>query len=128
MTDMNKDTRPVFLDLLRIRMPVTAVISIMHRLSGVLLFFALPVLLYALQLSLQSRDGYASVLAALHSGPGRLLLIVAAWALIHHFLAGIRYLLADMDLWLSRDAARGAAWGLLALEAASLSVLIGVIL
>lgn len=109
MPDYRTPSRPVFLNLFRIRFPLTAVMSILHRLSGVLLFAALPVLLYGLQLSLQSRAGFAAVRDALGSLPGKLVLILLLWALLHHFLAGIRYLLVDMDLFLSRNAARGAA-------------------
>ena len=72
--------------------------SIAHRISGVIMFLAIPFLLYLLERALTSADEYANVLAMLSSVwliPVYLLLL---WSLLHHFLAGIRYLLLDIDI------------------------------
>jgi succinate dehydrogenase / fumarate reductase cytochrome b subunit len=102
--------RPVFLNLLRIRQPVTAVLSILHRITGVLMLLLLPVLVYLLALSLSGPEGFARVADILASGPAKFLLIILSWVLGHHLLAGIRFLLLDFDLGISRAVARQSAW------------------
>jgi succinate dehydrogenase / fumarate reductase, cytochrome b subunit len=101
---------PKYLDLLRIQMPVGAVLSIAHRISGVLLFLALPLMVYLLGLSLQGPAGYARVLDWLSSLPAQLWLILLAWSLFHHLLAGIRHLLLDIHIGVEKPQARRSAW------------------
>ena len=103
-------TRPVFLDLRRIALPLPGVLSILHRISGVLLFLLLPLLLWLFALSLRDADGYAQVEALLASLPARLLLLGVGWMLAHHLFAGIRYLLLDLDIGVERGAARASSW------------------
>ena len=117
MSDYNK--RPVYLDLLHIRLPVGAVISILHRVSGVLLVLLLPAALYLLQLSLSGAEAYAQVTGMLSSLPGRVLLFSAALILTHHLFAGLRHLLLDLDVGISRAASRRSAWLVSALVAAA---------
>jgi len=107
---MRRPSRPVFLNLFKIRFPVTAVMSMGHRVSGVLLFLCLPLLLYGLQLSLSSEVEYAQLTTWLQQPWLKLLLLPVLWALIHHLFAGIRFLLADLDIAMSRGAARATAW------------------
>ena len=95
-----KKQRPKNLDLFTIRLPVNAVVSIMHRASGVVLFLIQPVLLWALYLSLSSEQGYGAVTATLHQWPFKLLLTVLAAAFFHHFYAGIRHLAMDVH-WMT---------------------------
>ena len=102
--------RPKYLNLLRIRMPVGAITSIAHRLSGVMLFIAIPFLIYGLDLSLQGSEGFADVQALLASAPIKLISIAIVWALIHHLLAGIRFLLLDLHIGIQKSAARTGAW------------------
>ncbi len=126
---MRRGGRPVFLDLRAIRMPPGAVASILHRLSGVLLFLAIPLLLWALERSLAGPEGFEALRAALAPWPVRLLAVVLLWALTHHLLAGVRFLLMDLGLGHALGPARAsarvvtaagllglvvAAWGLLA--------------
>jgi len=105
-----KTKRPVHLDLLRIRLPIGGIVSILHRVSGVLLVFLLPLMLLALQRSLTSNEGYIQVTGLLKSMPGRATLLVLVLLLIHHFLAGIRHLLLDIDVGISRSGSRRGAW------------------
>jgi succinate dehydrogenase / fumarate reductase cytochrome b subunit len=102
--------RPVFLNLLRIRQPVTAVVSILHRLSGVLLILLVPFLLYFFEHSLQSESGFHEVMAMLQSIPAKVVGLLLAWALAHHLLAGVRFLLLDMDVGIAKTSARRGAW------------------
>ena len=93
----NKNKRPVFLDLRRIRLPVTAVTSLAHRISGLVLFLALPFCIYLLDRSLSGPDGFAVASSVLDAFAVRLLFVAVLWALAHHILAGIRFLLLDLD-------------------------------
>lgn len=125
---MLKQKRPVFLNLWQIRFPVTAVMSIMHRLTGVLLFFAIPFFIYALQYSLESEAGFQAVLAYGHSIVIKLLLVVLLWSLLHHLLAGVRYLLLDIDLGIERQQARLSAWLVIVSALSLLIIVVGVCL
>ena len=95
-SDMNK-ARPKNLDLFHIRLPLPALLSILHRLSGVILFLALPVLIWALQESLATPDSFSRVRRALSSGPATVFTLALVWAYLHHFFAGIRHLFLDLD-------------------------------
>lgn len=95
-----KKQRPKNLDLFTIRLPVNAVVSIMHRASGVVLFLIQPVLLWALYLSLSSEQGYGAVTAKFHQWPFKLLMTVLSAAFFHHFYAGIRHLAMDVH-WMT---------------------------
>lgn len=110
----NKKKRPVYLNLFQIRLPVAGVVSILHRVSGVALVLFLPLTLMALQRSLQSADDYQAVLNWLAWMPVRALLLLMAAAFAHHFLAGIRHLLLDVDIGITRGQARVSAWLVLA--------------
>lgn len=114
MTAKNKK-RPVYIDLLRIRLPVGGLVSILHRVSGVLLVLALPFSLWVLQQSLVSAAEYQRIANLLQKFPLRLLLFLLILALAHHFLAGIRHLLLDLDVGISRRGGRLGAWLVLAL-------------
>ena len=117
MTGKN-NKRPVYLDLLRIRLPVGGVVSILHRVSGVLLVIAIPFLLWLLQESLASADRYQHVTGLLQNIPARILLFLLALALAHHSLAGVRHLLLDLHIGISRRGGRLGAWLVLGIGAA----------
>ena len=90
--------RPVYLNLLQIRLPLPGVVSIVHRISGAVLFlFGIALVLIGLQLSLVSPDSFASLKAAVAHPLAKLVLIGFIWAYLHHFCAGIRYLFLDLD-------------------------------
>lgn len=108
MTRMPRQ-RPFFLNLLAIRLPVGAVTSILHRASGAFLSLAVPCLLYVLMLSLRSAEDYAALRALLAGGLGWILGLFTLWALLHHFLAGLRHLGFDLGLGESRLFARKTA-------------------
>ena len=124
MTGKN-NKRPVYLDLLRIRLPVGAVVSILHRVSGVLLVIALPLLLWLLQESLASADRYQHVTGLLQNIPARIALFLLTLALAHHSLAGVRHLLLDLHIGISRRGGRLGAWLVLAMGATGAAVLAG---
>lgn len=100
---------PRFLNLLRIHMPATAVLSIGHRVSGVLLAAAIPLGIYLLDLSLQSPAGYTEVARFFADPATRIAAALTVWALAHHALAGVRFLLLDLQLGIARPVARRSA-------------------
>ena len=109
MKNNRPDSRPVFLNLLRIRQPVTALTSIGHRISGVLLFLSIPVLIMLLDRSLSGPQGFAEVVAWGEAPLIKLILLLLVWAAVHHFFAGIRFLLLDVDLGIDLETARKTA-------------------
>jgi succinate dehydrogenase / fumarate reductase cytochrome b subunit len=106
----SKRRRPVFFNPLQIQMPVGALTSIAHRVTGILLVLSIPFSVYLLDLSLQGPLGYAQVGAWFESFAFRATMIVLVWALAHHLLAGIRHLLSDIDVGSKLPAARRSAW------------------
>ena len=105
-----KYKRPKHLNLLKIRLPITGIASINHRLSGVILFLAIPLSLYLLQLSLSNKENFIQTLEYLSSPWIKLLLIPLVWAFVHHLLAGLRFLLIDQEIGIHLSTARLSAW------------------
>jgi len=91
-----KQQRPVNLDLTTFKFPPTSIVSILHRGSGFILFLVIPIILRALELSLESVQGYASITAWADSLLCRFILGAAAGALFYHVVAGLRHLVMDM--------------------------------
>jgi len=103
-------TRPVFLNLFRIRLPIGGIVSILHRVTGVLLALAIPLLLYLLQQALTDTASFEALAGALRSPGARLLTLLAIALLAQHFFSGLRHLLLDMDIGTGKTAARRLAW------------------
>jgi succinate dehydrogenase cytochrome b subunit len=91
-----KKQRPVNLDLTTIKMHPAANASILHRVSGVIMVFAIGILLWVLSLSLSSPEGFAQVQAMLDGVFFKLIILGILSALIYHLLGGIRHLLMDL--------------------------------
>jgi succinate dehydrogenase / fumarate reductase cytochrome b subunit len=101
--------RPVYLDLFSIRQPLPAIVSILHRISGALLFVAgIPLLLWFVPRSLASPEGFAAM-APFTSVFGRIVLLVLAWAYVFHLLAGLRHLGIDLHIGIRLQPARSSA-------------------
>jgi succinate dehydrogenase / fumarate reductase, cytochrome b subunit len=94
---MNKP-RPKNLALHQIKLPLPGIVSILHRVSGLLLFCALPLLLLMLQYSLRSIETYTQLIDVLSHPFIKIMLIGLLWAFLHHFCAGLRYLAVDLHL------------------------------
>ena len=90
-----KSQRPVNLDLRTIKLPITAYTSILHRVSGVVLFVGVAILLLALDTSLSSAEGFEEVKAALGSPLAKLVIWALLSALLYHLVAGVRHLVMD---------------------------------
>jgi len=90
--------RPVNLDLRTIQLPITAYTSILHRISGVILFVGIAVLLFALDRSLASEDSFEQVKACLTHPLVKLVIWGLLSALLYHLVAGIRHLIMDAGI------------------------------
>jgi succinate dehydrogenase cytochrome b subunit len=109
-----KKQRPKYLSLpailFQIRLPLPGRVSILHRLSGALLVFPFTAwLLYLLDVSLRSEQGFSHIREYLAMPVAKLGLVVFLWAACHHFCAGIRYLLLDLNKGIELKPARFSA-------------------
>ena len=108
--------RPKYYDLNLVHLPPPGLVSILHRVSGALLFFPiLPILLYLLHASLGSEEGYARWREFFDRGIVKLVLLGVIWLYAHHFFAGIRYLLLDLHIGIDKAPARTSAIAVLVL-------------
>ena len=93
------DKRPVNLDLSTVKFPVTAIASILHRVSGVVLLGAIIVLMWMLDVSLSSQEGFDFIKELLGNVFAKLVVWAILAALAYHFVAGIRHLFMDLGCW-----------------------------
>lgn len=98
MYNKNKDPRPINLQLWTIRFPITAIVSILHRISGFGLFLMIPFLLYALQYSLGSNNNFIEIQSGFNNSYLKILVWFMLTGLFYHAIAGIRHLLMDMHI------------------------------
>jgi succinate dehydrogenase / fumarate reductase cytochrome b subunit len=117
--------RPKYLNLFQIRLPVAGVISIMHRVSGAVLFLFIPFLLALLELSLESPQSFFRFQELFSHWALKLTLIGLIWGYLHHLLAGIRHLALDLHYGTGLPAARASSWVVLA-GAIALTAVFGV--
>jgi succinate dehydrogenase / fumarate reductase cytochrome b subunit len=116
-----KKQRPQFrnihvTELMNYRMPIAAYVSILHRISGFLMFLALPLLLYLFQMSILSEDTFKHF-AGIASHPlAKLAILALAWAYFQHFTAGVRHLLMDLHMGIDKDSARRSGSAVLAVS------------
>lgn len=101
--------RPKYLDLFSIRLPVPGLVSILHRISGLVLFLLLPFLLWLLDNSLHSRSSFARFQAVISAPLVKLVLLGLIWAFLHHLFAGLRHIALDLDWGVNLEAGRATA-------------------
>lgn len=101
-----KAYRPVYLNILRIRLPIPGIVSILHRMSGVVIFLGLPLLLYLLHRSLISQESFDQLTMTLARPELKWVLWAILAAVTWHVIAGIRHLLMDMGFGESLKAGR----------------------
>ncbi len=121
---MNKK-RPKHLALHLIKLPLPGFVSILHRVSGLVLFLALPALLMMLQYSLRSIETYTELKEILNQPMSKLVIFALLWSFLHHFCAGLRYLAIDLHLVSNLTQARNTSWAVL-FTSLALTVLLGV--
>ena len=98
--------RPKHLNLLQIRLPLPGIISIMHRVSGAVLFLLIPLLLYLFQMSLQSGMTFMEFQEIVRRPLAKLILLGLLWGYLHHLFAGLRHLFLDLHIGISLETAR----------------------
>ena len=117
--------RPVFLNLFQMKFPAMAVASILHRISGVIIFLGLPFALYLLDHSLRSSAEFAAMQSLMMQPAIKFLLWVLLSASAFHVLAGIRHMIMDCGFGEHLSTARMTAFFIMLLEIAVM-VLLGV--
>ena len=129
MAEMSiKKQRPKNLDLTSIRLPLPGKVSILHRVSGVGLFLFFPVMLWLFSASLTSAETFATFKAVLATLPAKVIVAGLLSAFVHHFCAGIRFLLLDLHIGIEKEAARQSAAVVFAVSIPLTLVLWGVLL
>lgn len=116
--------RPIYLALHRIKLPLPGIVSILHRISGVLLFLALPLLLWALHTSLQSIETFTVLMQVFNQPLNKLFFFPMLWAFLHHFCAGLRYLALDLGIGSGLANSRASS-RLVLIVSLALTILIG---
>lgn len=123
-SDVMHASRPKHLNLMQIRLPLPAFVSILHRVSGAVLFLLLPLLLCLLGSSLESANSFLELKKWVSNPLAKVVLLGVLWAYLHHFFAGIRHLAMDLHIGLELPAARAASYAVLGASLA-LTVIIG---
>jgi len=122
------DNRPVYLNLIKIRLPLAGMVSFAHRISGVLLFLFLPFAVYLLDMSVQSEESFSAVKQLLDQPLMLAVQMLVLWSIAHHFFAGIRFLLIDAEIGVEKSQARIGSWLVFLAEAiAILLIVVGVV-
>ncbi len=102
--------RPRYLNLFRIKLPLPGVVSFLHRVSGALLFAAMPLFLSVFQLTLDSAESFERVKQGFDNTLTKLILILLLWGFLHHFFAGLRFIAMDMGFGLELGKTRRNSW------------------
>ena len=122
-----KKQRPVNLQLNTISFPPAAITSILHRITGVALFFALLLVIWAWAVSLSSAEGFQTVQQLIDGWCGKVVVIGTISALSYHILGGIRHLIMDMGKWEELQSGNNSAKAIIGLWIV-LTIVVGVTL
>lgn len=117
--------RPKYLNLFRIKLPLPGVVSFLHRVSGALLFVAIPLFLAGFQHTLDSADAFDMVKQGFGNPLVKLVLVAVLWGFLHHFFAGLRFIAMDMGFGMELGKTRRNSWLVMAFSL-TLTALIGV--
>ena len=128
MAEMTIKKRPKNLDLTTIQLPLAGKVSILHRVSGAGLFICIPVLLWLFSASLNSPESFAAFKSIAGVLPVKVVLAGLLWAFVHHFCAGIRFLLLDLHIGVEKEPGRRSAAVVLAVSILLTLILWGVLL
>ncbi|CAN1552487.1 SdhC Succinate dehydrogenase/fumarate reductase, cytochrome b subunit [Burkholderiaceae bacterium] len=125
----NSRPKPVYRNiglaqLIHYHLPWAGKVSILHRISGAALFLFLPFLLYLFDQSLASELSYKKFQAIVANPFAKLILLGLIWSFLHHFFAGIRYLLLDREIGINKVPANRSAIMVLVISF-SLTVILG---
>ena len=114
--------RPININPLSIQLPLPALVSISHRLSGILVFLLIPLMLWALQLSLVSPEGLNQVRDCFYSPTGKFVVWIGLAGVLFHLCAGLRHLLMDVHVG---DSLKGGRWGAMIVSFVSFLLILG---
>jgi succinate dehydrogenase / fumarate reductase cytochrome b subunit len=128
MAEMTIKKRPKNLDLTTIQLPLPGKVSILHRVSGAGMFICFPLLLWLFSASLNSPESFATFKSIAGMLPVKVVLAGLLWAFVHHFCAGIRFLLLDLHIGIEKEEARKSAVAVLAVSIPLTLILWGVLL
>jgi len=102
--------------ILQYRLPPAGIVSILHRVSGAVMFLLLPFIVWLLDVSLSSEISYEQFTAAFGVGIGfvpgwlvKLVVLALIWAYLHHFIAGVRHLWMDMTHSVTKEQGHSSA-------------------
>ena len=124
---MQSGQRPKYLNLIQIRLPIPGIVSIAHRISGILMFLAIPFIAYTLHVSVRDEAGFLEISMLMDNIVIKLALFILLWSLLHHLFAGIRYLFIDADVGVHKQSARASAAMVMATAIIS-TIIVGLIL
>ena len=93
-------------DLMCYRLPLAGLVSILHRISGAVMFLLLPFVLWMFDTSLRSQQGWGAIAGVLSAWPLKIIVLGLFWALAHHLCAGIRHVLMEVRHALSKQQGR----------------------
>lgn len=106
--------------ILGYRMPIAAVVSILHRISGMLMFLLLPFIVWIYDRSVTSEISHAALTSVFNAGPARivykLVALVLVWSFLHHLLAGLRHVWMDLTHRVSKEQGHSSALVVLAVS------------
>ena len=117
--EVPKKERPQFRNihvtqLMNYRLPPAGIVSILHRISGFVMFVLLPFVLYLLQLSISSEMTFSRFAGILEHPLAELVLLGLIWSYLQHFCAGVRHLFMDMHMGIEKDSSRQSAVSVIA--------------
>ena len=116
--------RPVNLDIGTIRLPITSYVSILHRVSGVILFFAVAIFLWMLESSLASESSFDQLAETLNNPICQFIIWGSLAALAYHAIAGIRHLIMDFGVGEdSFQSGRNSAWAAVVLAIVAIALI-----
>jgi len=127
MTEATIRKRPKHLAVWQIRMPFSAIVSILHRISGAGLFLLLPFLICLLDKSLLDQSSFEEFRDIIANPLVKIVLLGLLWAYLHHFCAGIRYLFLDIGKGLDLPCARRSATAVVVVSLALTAVIGGLL-
>lgn len=127
--EMPKKERPQFrnihvTELSNYRLPLAGIVSILHRISGFMMFLLLPFVLYMLELSIRSEISFAYFQGIASNPLVKLILLALVWGYMQHFCAGVRHLFMDLHCAIEKDSARKTATSVIVISL-SLTALVG---
>ena len=103
-------------DIVSYRLPPAGIVSILHRISGAVMFLLMPFIIWMFDTSVSTEFSYERFTAAFHAGlfglPGIVIKVVALgliWAYLHHLIAGVRHLWMDMTHSVSKQQGKSSA-------------------